>query len=368
MSLQIAIPADGHTLAATLREMTDAGGDGVEVQLKPASPFSGDPEFDSSDLSAWSQANTSNATTIDANTSLKNHLFFDLNGNNSDWYNSTTSGPFVYQTISGNFDVYARVAYGEARNYHAIRILAQSTSTSNDFVGIALARDSANTPSTPRFHLISSNNGTNNVDASTYATDGVLIGRHIYIRMKRTTNDFSCYYSVDGVSWTQLTSSPVTRSDFSSDANLGITANTSNTSNRCKASCDFIRTWPPYDTSSPVSSIVVDSGASGTVWDMSTFNALVNASREDGGYRATVRLGTLKYQYGAGESSPPSLNGSHLTEAQMQSEGDPTGRYFKLQVQYNSANGYELASFHGATITASLTSRIGVLVNGGLAR
>lgn len=344
------IPADGHSLAATLREITDAGGAGVRVELKPQSPFAGDPEFDSTDLSAWTQVNGANADAINAHTTVLGHLYINANATNSNWNGATRTGPFVHQTLIGDFDVYTRVYYGRTVDAHKVSLLAQSTSDDTDWITGYLFDSAGVLTQNVRSTVNDASSDSGNV-----ATAGLFDkGGFVYLRLVRAGNNFSGYRSFDGKTWTQI-GSTVARADFSSDAKVGIMNAPINTSNVFASANDFMRTWPPYVTTSPVGSVVIDSGVSGTTWDMSTFDALINMYQE---YNPQVQIGfgTLKYKYGAGESDPPSLNGSYLTEAQMQAEADPVGRYFKLEVQYISANGYEQASFNGATIDGAFRS------------
>ena len=345
------IPADGHSLAATLREITDAGGAGVRVELKPQTPFAGDPEFDSSDLSAWTQANSANADAINADTK-KSHLQIDSNATSTNWSDATRSGPFVHQTLSGDFDVYTRVQLGDIRDNHGVYLLAQSTSDATDWICVfMLVSGGVGVAHTLLVFRSTVNSATASQTVVNVSADQYTFAGNVYFRMKRASNDFSTYYSFNGSSWTQI-GATTTRSDFSSDQKLGGAAITANTANACVVAFDFLRTWPPYVTTSPVGSVVIDSGVNGTTWDMSTFDALVNMYQEYNP-QSQIGFGTLKFKYGALDTNPPSLNGSYLTETQMQAETDPVGRYFKLEVQYISANGYEQASFNGATIDAS---------------
>ena len=106
-----------------------------------------------------------------------------------------------------------------------------------------------------------------------------VLGGDVYLRLRRVGNVFSSFYSMDGAAWTQVGSS-ATRNDFSSDARVGLASGSLNTAGACTASCDFLRSWPPYVTTSQVGSVVIDSGVDGTVWDMSTFDALANMYQE----------------------------------------------------------------------------------------
>ena len=69
----------------------------------------------------------------------------------------------------------------------------------------------------------------------------------------------------------------------------------------------------------------LDSKLDNSSWDMSTIEIFENPNSE---------AGTIKYQYAYGNSSSPSnWNGSWLTKAELKSESDPSGRYFKLKAQ-----------------------------------
>ena len=81
--------------------------------------------------------------------------------------------------------------------------------------------------------------------------------------------------------------------------------------------------WP---SDSPTFDKDFDSGSNDTVWDMSTIKMVENLFGEEG---------NVKYKYGAGNAAAPALNGSFLTEAQIQSEADPTGRFLRIQGQLN---------------------------------
>ena len=358
-SVPFFIPPSGHSLGSGLRQLLDAGGNAFRVELVPASPFSGDPEFDSSSLSAWTQSNSANATTIDSNTTLQSHLFMDVNANNSKWNVGTTSGPAVYQVVSGDFDIYTVVKVGGFSSFNLAGLLAQSTSLATDYI---LNGAETRASKSLTFDSETTDNGVSTDTEVTFPSKAFSVASMVYLRLKRAANTFTTYYSFNGKTWTQLRSD--VRNDFSANANLGVFISPLNAANTLAAAFDFIRTWPPYSTSTPVSSVVLDSGAAGTVWTMSTFTALTNPYAEFNP-QAQIGYGSLAYQYGAGESNPPSLNGSDLTQAQMQAQSNPTGRYFKLQVKYTSANGYEQASFLGGNITGTMSTG-GLIIHPGM--
>lgn len=358
-TITLSIPTFGHTLAGTLRQILDAGGNAVRIETKPQSPFAGDPEFDSSSLSAWTQVNGANATLIDANATKKSHLRIACNANSSNWQASTRTSPYVYQVVSGNFDVYAHVTFGTLRDFAHVGIMAQSTGNNSNWFGSLFYFDSSvaylEGVQKSTVSDVSTNSSTN-IFSSSSTTAAEAWGIPIYLRLNRVTNDFRAWYSLDGLNWTAI-GSAVTRGDFSSDARVGIVVGTANTLNATIGSCDFLRTWPPYDTTSPTSSVILDSGLNGTTWGMSSFLAFINEYKEFSPY-SQIGFGTLKYQYGASDSSPPTLNGTWLSQASMQAQSNPSGRYFKLAVQYNSPDGYELCSFAGGSIQATISGGV----------
>jgi hypothetical protein len=173
---------------------------------------------------------------------------------------------------------------------------------------------------------------------------------YVFVRLKRGTNTFTHYYSLDGFNWSLIGSH--TNNAFSADQKLGASwANASTTA--ITGTLDFIRNWPPYDTTSPSASIVIDSGSSGTAWGMSSFIGLENPYMEYAPY-SQIGFGTVKYQFGASDTNPPTLNGTWLSLATIQAQSNPTGRYFKLSVQLNATNGYEFTAFAGGSIQATI--------------
>ncbi len=359
-SQTIMIPPYGHSLAGTLREIK-ANAIASRIELSPATPFSGDPEFDSTSLSAWTQANGTNATTVDANTTRLGWLYIELNANVCNNFQTTLTAPFVYQVVAGDFDVYTSVALGSLTNFDGVYLLCQNAAVANDWLRVG-AGDST----TPVIQFNSCLTGTGSTIGSVTnpAKKFDLYGGRLWVRMKRATNTFTGFYSYDGFNWTTFGS--VTRADFSGhSSNIGISVeNGGSTSNTGVGAADFLRTWPPYDTTSPVSTLVVDSGAAGTTWTPSTFSSLENPPLDPFGVQTTIGYGTLKYRIAAGETNPPTLSGSALSEAGVQALSAITGRYLKIEVTYISADGYEMASWAGAKIQQSI-NRDGPLVGGG---
>ncbi len=350
MSITLTFPIvpqlSGWSLPGTVRGIKDANGNFVRHELAPQSPFAGYPEFDNSDLSAWSIANNGHLAVVDANTTQKDFLYLAANADDVQMESGNHIATRYYQAITGDFDVYSRIQFGNDIGIQGVWLSAFATDGSENWFAGALYFN------VNKINAISRGVGTGGNTFNTEIDPGKRFGFG-YIRVRRSGNTFSGYYSFDGVTWTQQGGS-LTLSGMTSSANVGLCITTYNTGATSKGWIDFIRTWPPYDTASPSSSIVIDSGSNGTVWTMSTFQDYLNEYKEYSP-QYQIGFGTLAYQYGAGDNSPPALNGSWLSTASMQGQSNPMGRYFKLAVQFNSANGYQLADFNGATIQGAIS-------------
>lgn len=350
------IPASGHTLSAGLRELTAENGETYRIELAPQSVFAGDPEFLSSDLSDWTIVNGTNHT-IDANTTALDRLAITPTTIDATvWFNNSRTGPFIYQILDGDFDVYMNCStgptYGNPDGFWNAGFMTQSTSDDTDWLEC-----SWETRTGGKFRVTTTVNDatTEYLGATNWSAGdvGAWIGGMNYLRIARVGNDISTYGWLQGSTGFELLRT-ITRSDYSTDTRIGLVfySSNGNTTNPVVL-CDFIRNWPPYLTTEPTSDIVIDSGADDTIWDMSTFLPVTNPYQEYN-TQPQIGFGSISYQYGAGNSNPPALNGSDLTEAQMQAEVDPTGRYFRLQVKYTSPTGIEEASFQGASIHVTL--------------
>jgi hypothetical protein len=357
VAVTFTIPAYGHTLDAGLRERK-ANGVAFAVELAPQSPFaSGDPEFDTSDISAWSTLNSGGATTIDANTTVAQQLYFLTSSSSSDQWQNAMTAPFKYQSVTGNFDVYARVSIGPMSSaaYPTVGITAQDPSIATNFMSTVMLHTIANSAARDynTYNCLSAT-AISIAESSTVSNVGLQAGTSYYLRLSRTTNDFQGYYSRDaGLNWTSIHAA-YTRVDIASPCRLGLVAYNGASAEVDKVAVDFIRTWPPYLTTSPTSTVTVDSGGAATVWDLNTIALLTSPYYE---YDPQVGLGfgTVDWQYGAGETNAPSLNGSYVTSAAT----TVTGRYLRLKLRYTSSHGYERPTFAGAKLSATLIATSG---------
>lgn len=103
-----------------------------------------------------------------------------------------------------------------------------------------------------------------------------------------------------------------------------------------------------YDSGNPEITLAeLDSGVSGSTWDMSTFDIYENPHYWENG--------SWKYQYKTSDSSGGgSYNGTWLTKASFQTESDPTGRYMTIKAQAIS-NGAQPVGLRNGEITASVS-------------
>jgi hypothetical protein len=356
------------TLANTIRQILDANGNAVRLELDPQqnAKYFTDGEFDttqtysSSPMGAWSVQNGTNASGIDENTTIKSQLYCGLNGGTAWTDYGTLTAPFIYRDISGNFDVYTRVGFGNdvAISTGGLRVslYCQSTSASGTSVGNGWQeRDDG--LFTTGVHLgnvnytsLTGTGGAANLNSPTSQT--IQAGGWLYLRIDRTGNVFTCYWSTDGFNW--YGANAYTVASFSSDCYVGITVSLDSTvSSLAAGMCDFLRPWPPYDQTGPLASYVMDSGKSGSTWQRSSFQDYLNEYEEFAPY-SDIGFGTLTYDSGASDTpGSQTLTGTYRTTSQMQAQSDQTGRYFELSVKFTSPNGYQLPKFCGASINAS---------------
>ena len=349
----ILIPPYGHTLAATLREI-NANGIASRIELKPQTVFAGNTEWDSTDLSAWTQTNSANADVIDANTTRPGRLHVNLNATAVEWINGDRSAVFVNQSFSGDFDIYTDADVGNMVGNHFIGFVAQSSTVATTWERLILlcVPTLSDTYFVFRDRCIADARTT--VGGFGNEVNTPFFGAKVWLRLVRIGTNMTCYYSTNaGFTWNACGAS-FDQSTFPSALKVGIVVGNANTANKCVASVGPIRNWKPYVTTSPVAALVLDSGVPGAIWTPSTFAALENPPTDPFGIQSILGYGTFKYRLAAGESNPPTLSGAALTEAQVQALSPITGRYLNIEVTFISANGYELASWAGAKINRTI--------------
>jgi hypothetical protein len=303
-------------------------------------------------LGAWSLSNTSNLAALDENTTRKSMLYLSVNA--GQWEAAGATAPILYQALTGDFDLIARVACGKAKNANPsfVALGCIDPSHANNFVWVADVAGDTNSGFSNTVYYRSCVSGT--------ATDTKIapvqpdLGGTVFLRLKRASGTVSGYIGNDGANWTTINSG-VSRSDLPSTINVGVGLCDYGSTSGVVGWCDFVRNTLPFDTTSPTSSIVLDSGATGTSWTPSSFAPTENPAQEFEPY-SQVGFGTLRYQIGASDTNSATYNGSWLSASGIQALSTLTGRYLFLEVQYNSAHGYDTARFAGATIGASVKS------------
>lgn len=360
----LTIPGIGHTLAATLRQKA------AWTELAPQCALA-DGEFETAQtwstgtaFGSWTLLNGANLLALDEHTTWKSKLYLShVSTTGTHFFNAQTNAPLLYQSLTGDFDLQAAVSVGPVRDYASVGLLAVNPSTLTEHCDVTVQANDGGSNVTGNPNAVFSGASTHS-STTTYSTSSVgpkqwYMGGFIFVRLKRSGSTgtgggtFSSYYSFDGKTWTLLRSD--TRgTDMPQTLWVGPWMLTATAIANATALIEYVRNTLPYDMTSPSSSIVLDSGAGGTTWDPSTFTPNENPSAEFEPY-STIGFGTLKYQIGASDTNPPTLNGTWLSASGIQALGTLTGRYLKLAVQYNSAAGYDIARFGGATITATVT-------------
>ncbi|MEO5361994.1 MAG: hypothetical protein H7843_16415 [Nitrospirota bacterium] len=159
---------------------------------------------DGAKLYGWSLLNSSLASPIDVNITNAGQLTIALTNQNA-WLTSKSGYPFVYQSVTGDFDIDAHIT---ARGKAALLIASDrniSANENNVAIGWYLGEQTI-WYNTVEGSESGSNNGTTRP----------------YVRMTRVGNVFTLYAKVNtGDSWTQF--AQYTRSDFNSNIFVGFT-------------------------------------------------------------------------------------------------------------------------------------------------
>jgi hypothetical protein len=363
------IPQVGSwTLAGTLRFVNDSAGNPVAIETAPQSVLA-DSEFETTETasgssmgSSWLVQNLANCTSIDANTTEKSKLVIVNSTTSTNWAPGTLTGPYVYQSIGGNFDVFCRIKRGVLEAYDLGGLMAQDQATPGTIVSIETYGDISHEVIGVQFSGQVANSSQWNILISLdQIPQKYQIGGFLYLRLVRSSGNWAAYYSWDMVTWMQV--GPTEAMAMIVPCNLGPIAGSANTNGFGIAAFDFVRNTAMFDTTSPVASVILDSALVGTSWNMSTFQDYLFPVNDQWAPYFNIGLGNIKYQFGSIDVGTPTLNGTWLTTSQMQSQGTVTGRFFKLAVQFNCPNSYNLAYWSGATIQGTQNVTVSVPAN-----
>lgn len=181
-------------------------------------------------LAGWSALNTNGADVIDSNMTKKGWLTIDCNANSTFFSEGTFSGPFIYKTVRGNFDI---ETYAGNSNYNEYAerawLIARDTfaSAGEDFVGISIGYGAAN--------QVLTRNNVNSVNA-----DATAAVNHQYLRLTRVGNVFTAYSkALSTDTWTQR--GQYTRNDFAYSIHVGLGATSDNTTGTFIAQFDYFK-------------------------------------------------------------------------------------------------------------------------------
>jgi hypothetical protein len=153
--------------------------------------------------------NSSNATTIDANTSNSGNLTLALNAANSGWDATHTNAPFLYKTVDLNSDFTAVVKTTSvaASNYDTVGLMLYKNAT--NFVGINDTYTGVG---------IQMRSVTSGIE-----THSVSTGNHVaFLEFTWTASSHTATLlsSTDGTTWATMSS--VVRTDIMGTADIGI--------------------------------------------------------------------------------------------------------------------------------------------------
>ena len=174
---------------------SDTFGAGTQQDLLPGG--------DGAKLYNWNLLNSAQATMCNVNIQSAGYLVIHQSGTSRP-SNATFNTPFVYQTISGDFDI----TIGTNSTSYAFGFIARDTAASagEDWVGIL------NAPGDQAY----GESAVNNSSTSPATLSGVTAK---YMRIVRVGNVFTPYSSFDGASWS--TGTPITRNDYNASIQVG---------------------------------------------------------------------------------------------------------------------------------------------------
>ncbi len=128
---------------------------------------------------------------------------YNLASAGADFSGAADNGRFLYTPVTGNFDISVRVAsLSNTQAWAKAGLMVRNSVKANSRNVFALV-----TPGANGYHLQSraSTGGTTTMSAGTHA----VAYPNSWIRLKRVGNLFTAYYSTNGTSWTQYSSTTV---------------------------------------------------------------------------------------------------------------------------------------------------------------
>ncbi|MEO5360628.1 MAG: Ig-like domain repeat protein [Nitrospirota bacterium] len=161
---------------------------------------------DGAKSNGWNLLNSANASTVDIDISNAGYLTITAASGAGDVYYSPLTAVFVYQNITGDFDISTLFVFSAWTGQPGLWCRNSDNSSGENAIGLQLNNSDA-------IYWKSLVNGT--------TTQGTTAGTNPHLRINRTGNVFTLYTSTDGSSWTQVTQQ--TRNDLSSTIQVGLT-------------------------------------------------------------------------------------------------------------------------------------------------
>lgn len=143
---------------------------------------------DSLDTNTWTAVNTTTYGYILEGTS--DTLTLIAGNTNSDLHNGAVTGPHLYQSFTGDFDIKVKMSYlGLGTDYDYAGILIRDSVDLNDWMFFGYERSGA-----VKLWMKYTNNGT----STDLRNDSSITATPIYLRVKREGSGFYFYYNTDG--------------------------------------------------------------------------------------------------------------------------------------------------------------------------
>jgi regulation of enolase protein 1 (concanavalin A-like superfamily) len=259
---------------------------------------------------------------------------YTIVGSGNDIWGQADQFNYLYQAVTGDIDVSARVA---------------SLQWSNSWAKAGvMIRETLDKGSRHAFALISGGNGATfqqRIDPGGYAvfTQGPLIAAPAWVRLVRSANQFTAYSSTDGVTWTTIATATIT---MGSTVYVGLAVTSHDASSKATATIDSFKSTQPSAPANqpPVVSIAAPAGGA-SFTAPANITVTVQAS-DPNGTVAKVELYNGTTLLGTDTTSPYSFSWTNVA----------AGSYTLKAIAYDNTG----ASTTSATVSVTVTAATSV--------